>query len=111
MLGGFGNMSSLLSMAMTMGPKIQAVRSELQEKRFTGTDDEQKVSVTANGLTEVQDVSVDASLLSPECKEVLEAKLKGAISELSAQLCEEYKRRMADAGKEIGIPGLANLLR
>ncbi|MDO4568839.1 MAG: YbaB/EbfC family nucleoid-associated protein [Planctomycetia bacterium] len=118
MFGGMGNLSSLMTMAMSMGEKFQTAKKELAARKICvrkgmgeTTREVVGVEIQSNGLAEIQSVAIDPSLLLPEQKDTLEMLLKQAIETLAAEIQAEYKNQIQKFAQEAGIPGLTHLMK
>lgn len=118
MFGGLGNLSSLMTMAMSMGEKLQTAKKDLAAREITvreGLGETSSeivgVEIQSNGLAEIQKVSVAPALLASERKEELEKLLKQAMEKLAAEIQAEYKNQFQKFAQEAGIPGLTHLMK
>lgn len=62
----------LMKQASQLQAKMEALQSELDQIEMTGTSGGGLVSVTLSAKSELKGVAIDASLMKPEDREVLE---------------------------------------
>jgi nucleoid-associated protein EbfC len=62
----------LMKQASQLQAKMEALQSELDQIEMTGTSGGGLVSVTLSAKSELKGVSIDASLMKPEDREVVE---------------------------------------
>lgn len=72
------NIGQMMKQAQEMQGRMQEMQEKLKEESQTGTAGGGLVSVTMNGKGDLQDVTIDPSLLSADEKEVLQDLLVAA---------------------------------
>lgn len=92
----------MMKQAAQLQSKMQAMQAELETIEVEGSAGGGLVSVTLSGKTELKGVKIDASLLKPEEKEILEDLLVAA----HAEARRKAETLMADKMKELtgGLP-------
>ena len=92
----------MMKQASQLQSKMQAMQAELETIEVEGTAGGGLVSVTLSGKTELKGVKIDASLLKPEEKEIVEDLLVAA----HAEARRKAEALMADKMKELtgGLP-------
>ena len=82
------NFNQFLKQAQTMQKKMQEAQEQMANNRYTGKAGGGLVEIIATGKGEVEDVSIDASLLKVEEKEMLEDLIKVAFNDAKKK-CDE----------------------
>lgn len=110
MLKGLGNLASMMKQAQEMGGRMQGMAEELRGRRVVGAAGGGLVEIEANGLSEVLQCRIDASLLKESEKELLEDLVATAVN----QALEKAKQLHADSLKSLtgnlDLPGLSDAM-
>jgi len=101
------NINQLMKQAQSMQKKMKEMQEEIATKEFEGKSGGGLVSVIMSGAGEMHGVSIDASLIQPDDKEMLEDLIVAAHNEAKAKADEESKNNMSGAfGDMEGMPGM-----
>jgi DNA-binding YbaB/EbfC family protein len=101
-------MGNMLRQAMEVKEKMEAMKATLGEERAEGSAGGGMVKVTITGKFEVIDVSIEAEIINPEEKEVLETLVRAACNEAVHKIQDRIKELMSQATGGIDIPGLTS---
>ncbi len=74
----------------------EKTEKELRQRKVTGSSGAGMVEIKVNAMYEVEDVSINESLLSPENKSMLETLITSAFNEAGTRI-EEIKKEVASA--------------
>ena len=96
------NINQLMKQAQTMQKKMKEMQEEMAQREFEGKSGGGLVSVIMSGSGEMKRVAVDASLLKPEDKEMLEDLIIAAHNDAKAKAEQESKNSMTSAFGNIG---------
>lgn len=108
MLGGLGNLSSLVKQAKEMQGRMAEVQKALAEKRYEGDAGGGSVVATVDGKGTLVDIKIE-----PEAAkdiELLEDLIKGAVSVAAKKATEGANQEMAQLTGGLNIPGLSDML-
>lgn len=101
------NINQLMKQAQSMQKKMKEMQEEIATKEFEGKSGGGLVSVIMSGAGEMRGVSIDASLIQPDDKEMLEDLIVAAHNEAKTKADEESKSNMSGAfGDMEGMPGM-----
>jgi DNA-binding YbaB/EbfC family protein len=97
------NLNKILKQAQKMQEQIQQEMETLQVEATAGGG---MVTVRMNGQKQLLSTSIDASLLSPAEKEMLEDLLVAAVNQASEKVDDALQSRMGGLGGGLGFPGM-----
>jgi nucleoid-associated protein EbfC len=98
------NFNQFLKQAQSMQKKMQEMQEQLANVHYTGKSGGGLVDVTINGRGEMQKVQIDASLLKPEEKEILEDLVVAAFNDAKQKADQESQNSMSGAFGNISLP-------
>ncbi|MGX6960509.1 MAG: YbaB/EbfC family nucleoid-associated protein [Rickettsia endosymbiont of Pentastiridius leporinus] len=98
------NFNQFLKQAQTMQKKMQEAQEQMANKRYTGKAGGGFVEIIATGRGEIEKVSIDASLLKEEEKEMLEDLVKVAINDAKQKCDEDSQSSMSGALNGLSLP-------
>ena len=98
------NIQQLMKQAQTMQADMLKAEQELAAK--ITTVDMQGISVSMNGIFELQSVSIDPQLLKTENKEIIEDILMMNINKLTKQIQDERADTVGMLTQGLKIPGV-----
>lgn len=101
MKGGIGN---LMKQAQKMQEDMQAAQAEIAAIEITGESGGGLVSVMINGQHECKRVSIDASLMADDDKEMVEDLVAAAFNDAVQKLAAASKDRMAGVTDGMNLP-------
>ena len=116
-LGNLGNIASMIGKLQDLPDKMQALNARMKSERVTASSSCGHVSVTMNGVGEVQSVDVDPQVLGGESgkalpPETLGSAIKDATNAAGAQAKQMYATAVSDLANELdlNLPGMDGLL-
>ncbi len=104
--GGLGNM---MKQAQKMQEDMQKAQAEIATMESTGESGGGLVSVVINGAHECKRVSIDASLLEDDDKEMLEDLVAAAFNDASHKMADASKDKMSGVTEGMNLPPGMNL--
>jgi DNA-binding YbaB/EbfC family protein len=110
MLKGLGNLASMLKQAQELGGRMQALADELKTRRATGSAGGGLVQVEVNGLSEVLQCRIDASLLKESEKELLEDLTAAATNEALEKAKQLHAEALKSLTGNLDVPGLSEAM-
>jgi len=99
--GGLGNM---MKQAQKMQEDMQKAQEEIAAMEVHGESGGGLVSVTINGAHECKRVSIDASLLEDNDKEMLEDLVAAAFNAAAHKMAETSKEKMSGVTSGMSLP-------
>lgn len=94
----------LMKQAQAMQQKMADLQSELDTVQVSGASGGGAVSVTMTAKGDVKGVTLDASLLVPDEKEILEDLIVAALNDAKAKAERAAQERMQDLTKGLPLP-------
>ncbi|KMO40103.1 nucleoid-associated protein [Methylobacterium tarhaniae] len=94
----------LMKQAQAMQQKMADLQSELDGVQVTGASGGGSVSVTMTAKGDVKGLSLDASLLVPDEKEILEDLIVAALNDAKAKAERAAQERMQELTKGLPLP-------
>lgn len=88
------NLNQLLKEAQAMQAKLLEAQNKINDLEVTGTSGGGMVSVVINGQSKMQKVSIDAKLMSPDEKEVVEDLIVAAYNDAKSKLESKISEQM-----------------
>lgn len=98
------NFNQFLKQAQTMQKKMQEAQEQMANTRYTGKAGGGLVEIIATGKSEIEKVSIDASLLKEEEKEMLEDLIKVAFNDAKQKCNEDSQNSMSGALSGMSLP-------
>lgn len=98
------NFNQFLKQAQTMQKKMQEAQEQMANTRYTGKAGGGLVEIIATGKGEVEKVSIDASLLKAEEKEMLEDLIKVAFNDAKQKWDADSQNSMSGALSGMSLP-------
>ena len=86
------DLGGLMQQAQAMQQKVQELQAELERLEIVGEAGAGMVKVTVNGKNETRRVEIDASLLKPDDK--------GVVEDLVVAACNDARRRVEELVQE-----------
>ncbi len=103
------NLGAMMKQVQEMQARMQRMQEELAQTTVMGVAGGGMVSVTVTGKGETKDVEIDASLLKPEEKEILEDLLVAACNDARVKMEELMAEKMKEATGDLPLPPGMNL--
>ncbi|KMO38037.1 YbaB/EbfC family nucleoid-associated protein [Methylobacterium aquaticum] len=94
----------LMKQAQAMQQKMADLQSELDDVQVTGASGGGSVSVTMTAKGDVKGLSLDAALLVPDEKEILEDLIVAALNDAKAKAERAAQERMQELTKGLPLP-------
>lgn len=110
MLGGLGNLTSLIKQAKQLEGRLAGVGDELRGKRATGIAGGGMVELEVNGLEEVLRCKIDPSLISSGDRELLEDLVCAAANQAIGKAKQLHADAMRNLAGGFGMPGVDEAL-
>lgn len=108
-LGGLGNlagMGNLMKQMQEMQSKLTEIEDELAAEIVQGTAGGGMITVVANGKQEIQSITIEPELLSPEEIDILQDMIVAATNQALESSLELKREKMAKLTGGLKIPGL-----
>jgi len=116
-LGNLGNIASMVGKLQDLPDKMQSLNARMKSERVTASSACGHVSVTMNGVGEVQSVDVDPNVLGGEGEpavppETLGQAIQDATNAAGAEAKQMYAAAVSDLARELdlNLPGMDGLL-
>ncbi len=103
-LGGLGDMAKIMKQAQEMQSKIAEAQAGMDKVNVVGQSGAGMVVATTNAKGELKALEIDASLLKPEDKEVIEDLIVAAIKDAQVKAAEANKAEMTKLTESMGLP-------
>ncbi len=98
------NLGQMLKQAQDVQNRMQEMQAGLEAMEVTGKAGGGMVSVTLNGKGEARGIAIDASLIKPEDKEILEDLIVAAINDARAKVDDFAKQKTAEIMGGLQLP-------
>jgi len=108
---GLGNLGSLLKQAQEIGSRMKAINEELRGRRVSGSAGGGLVEVEVNGVLEVLNCRIDASLMSQGDRELIEDLLTSAVNQALTKAKQLHTEAMRSAAGGMDMPGLQETMQ
>ena len=105
-----GNIASLMKQAQQMSGRMQEINEQLRGQRVEGCSGGGMVTVNANGLGEVLQVSIDPGLIESGDREMIEDLLPAAINDAVTKAKQLHADAMKSMTSDMDLPGLDDAL-
>jgi len=103
---GMGNMQGMMKKMQKMQKEMEQSQAALNEKEFTGTANDDLVTVTFTGDKTCKNVSIKEEIVDPEDVEIIEDLVLLAVNDALGKIDAETEKVMGKYSKGLGIPGL-----
>lgn len=110
MLGGLGNLASLVKQAQQLGGQMQGLSEELRTRRAVGSAGGGMVEVEVNGLQEMLACRIDPSLIAQGDRELVEDLVTGAVNQALTKAKQMHAEAMQSMAGGLNLPGLDDAL-
>ncbi|MHB9131686.1 MAG: YbaB/EbfC family nucleoid-associated protein [Armatimonadota bacterium] len=108
-LGG-GNMGRMLMKQMEeMQRKMERIQAELAEERIEASSGGGMVVAVANGLGELQEVTIKPEVVDPDDVEMLQDLVLTAVNDAVTRAQSRREERMGELTGGLNIPGMGKL--
>jgi nucleoid-associated protein EbfC len=98
------DLGGLMQQAQAMQQKVQELQAELERMEIVGSSGAGLVKVTVNGKNETRKVEIDASLLKPDDKGVVEDLLVAACNDARSRVEYLVQERMRSLTGGLPLP-------
>ncbi|SFC35820.1 hypothetical protein SAMN04488102_105120 [Alkalibacterium subtropicum] len=103
---GMGNMQGMMKKMQKMQKEMEQSQAALNEKEFTGTANDDLVTVTFTGDKKCKKVSIKEEIVDPEDAEIIEDLVLLAVNDALGKIDAETEKVMGKYSKGLGIPGM-----
>ena len=103
-LGQLGDMAKIMKQAQEMQSKMTDAQSRLDSIEVKGEAGAGLVKVTATAKGQVVRIDIDASILQPSEKEVIEDLIVAAVSDAQEKAKDKEKEEMSSITDGLGLP-------
>ncbi|WP_161878567.1 YbaB/EbfC family nucleoid-associated protein [Alkalibacterium sp. MB6] len=103
---GMGNMQGMMKKMQKMQKEMEKAQTELNETDFTGTANDDLVTVVFTGDKKLKSVSIKEEVVDPEDVEIIEDLVLIAVNDALEKIDETTERTMGKYSKGLGIPGM-----
>jgi len=98
------NIQKMMKQAQEMQSKLQKMQAELEAQEFEGTSGGGKVSITLTGKGALTKISIDAALIDPSDKEMLEDLIIAAHNDAKQKSDDAMASAMSDVTGGLKLP-------
>ena len=98
------DIADLFKQAQEVQAKAQAMQEQLGHIEAEGVSGAGLVRVLLNGKAELRSVSIDASLLRPEGREMIEDLVVAAHRDAKTKVERQVSEEMAKLARDMGLP-------
>jgi len=98
------DIAGLMKKAQAVQAEMEKVKSKLEETEVTGVSGGGMVAVTLNGKNQAKKVEIEASVINPDEKEILEDLLVAAINDARDKVEGKMQEEMAKVSSSLGLP-------
>lgn len=99
------NMQNLLKQAQKMQAQLAKAEEALKAQEYDASVGGGALTIKINGAFEVLNVNIDADVLSPDNKEMVEEMISMAIQEVTQKASAEKDRVMSQLTGGVKMPG------
>lgn len=100
-----GNMKNMMKQMEQMQKDMTSSQEDLNERSFTGTANDELVSITMNGKREVKSVEIKEELMEMSDNELLEDLVLIALKDVLTEIDQETEKVMGKYTNDLNIPG------
>ncbi|MDX1975510.1 MAG: YbaB/EbfC family nucleoid-associated protein [Rickettsiales bacterium] len=98
------NLQKMMQQAQQMQKKIADMQAKIEAEETEGSSGGGLVKVTLTGKNKLLKVSIDASLMKPEEKEVLEDLLVAAHNDAKDKIDSNFNEQMSQMSSGLNLP-------
>lgn len=98
------NIQQIMKQAQAMQKKMEEMQKQLALKEAEGKSGGGLVKVVVTGKSEMKKIEIDAELLKPEEKEVLQDLIIAAYNDAKNKVEDEFNSAMGGLANEMGLP-------
>ena len=98
------DMMGLMKQAQAMQQKLQDAQADLDTIEVEGASGGGVVTVRVSGKGQLKGISIDASLMNPDEKEILEDLIVAAMNDARGKADRAAQERMAEVTKGLPLP-------
>ena len=98
------DLMGIMKQAQAMQQKMQDVQAELDRVEVEGTSGGGAVTITMTAKGQIKAVSLDASLLNPDEKEIVEDLIVAAANDARGKAERAMQERMEEVTKGLPLP-------
>jgi nucleoid-associated protein EbfC len=98
------NLGDIMKQVQDMQSRMQDMQAALEQVEVTGQSGGGLVKVAMNGKSQVKSVTIDASLMLAEEREILEDLLVAAMNDAKAKAEQAMAERMKDVTGGLPLP-------
>lgn len=98
------NIQQVMKQAQAMQKKMEAIQNQIAQKEVEGAAGGGLVKVVINGKADLKKVDIDADLLKPEEKDVLQDLIIAAYNDAKSKVEGELNSAMGNLAQELGLP-------
>ncbi|PRY82565.1 YbaB/EbfC family nucleoid-associated protein [Alkalibacterium olivapovliticus] len=106
MRGGMGNMQGMMKKMQKIQKEMESAQEALNETEFTGTANDDLVTVLFTGDKKCKKVTIKEDIVDPEDVEIMEDLVLLAVNDALTKIDEETEKTMGKYSKGLGIPGM-----
>lgn len=103
---GMGNMQGMMKKMQKMQKEMETAQAALNVTEFTGTANDDLVTVTLTGDKKCKNVSIKEEIVDPEDVEIIEDLVLLAVNDALEKIDVETEKVMGKYSKGLGIPGM-----
>ncbi len=103
-LGGLGDMAKMMKAAQDMQAKMGELQEQMAEMTTEGASGAGLVKATVSLKGQLKALDIDASILTPDDKEMVEDLIVAAIKEAQDKAAESAQEEMGKLTESLGIP-------
>lgn len=104
MRGGMGNMQGMMKKMQKMQKEMTKAQDQLQETEFTGTANNDLVTVTFTGDKKLQKVTIKEEIVDSDDKEIIEDLVLLAVNDALDKIDAETEKTLGKYTQ--GMPGM-----
>lgn len=99
-------LGALMKQVQEMQAKMAQAQAELEDVRVTGTAGGGMVTATMNGKQELLEIKIEADVIDPAEKEMLEELVVAAVAQAREKATQAQQEKLSDVTGGLPIPGL-----
>lgn len=100
-----GNMKNMMKQVKKMQKEMESEQQKLDETIFTGTANNDLVTVDITGDRTVKKVNISEEIIDPEDKDIMEDLVLLAVNDALEQIDKASDQRMGKYTDQMNIPG------
>ena len=98
------NIQQIMKQAAQMQKKMEEMQKQLSQKEESGSAGGGLVKITISGKNDIKKIDIDAELLKPEEKDVLQDLIIAAYNDARAKVEGDYNTAMQGLAGDLGLP-------